>query len=84
MIILSSLKLATDTYSKRWEDNPTIISVNSTIDKIFNFIFLLEMLVKLIALGLTMDEGSYLRESWNQLDFFIVNSSIIDMSTENL
>lgn len=31
-----------------------------------------------------MDEGSYLRESWNQLDFFIVNSSIIDMSTENL
>ena len=27
-----------------------------------------------------MDDGSYLRESWNQLDFFIVLSSIFDMS----
>ena len=27
-----------------------------------------------------MDEGSYLGESWNQLDFFIVMASILDMS----
>ena len=26
-----------------------------------------------------MDKGSYLRESWNQLDFFIVCTSLIDM-----
>ena len=31
-------------------------------------------------MGLVMDDGSYLRESWNVLDFFIVASSIIDMS----
>ena len=37
------------------------------------------MTVKVIAMGLIMDGGSYLRESWNQLDFFIVCSSIVDM-----
>jgi hypothetical protein len=40
------------------------------------------MVTKLIAIGFIMDEGSYLRESWNQLDFFIVNSSILDMSLD--
>jgi hypothetical protein len=34
---------------------------------------------KLIAMGLIMDEGSYLRDTWNQMDFFIVTSSIFDM-----
>mmetsp|Transcript_17671 Transcript_17671/g.12722 ORF Transcript_17671/g.12722 Transcript_17671/m.12722 type:complete len:170 (-) Transcript_17671:2159-2668(-) len=37
------------------------------------------MLTKVIAMGLIMDQGSYLRESWNQLDCFIVVSSMIDM-----
>ena len=45
---------------------------------VFTYLFMLEFVVKLIALGLIMDDGSYLRESWNQLDFFIVMSSIID------
>lgn len=30
-----------------------------------------------------MDEGSYLRDSWNRLDFFIVSTSIIDMILSN-
>jgi hypothetical protein len=42
------------------------------------------MTIKLIALGLCMDEGSYLRDEWNQLDFFIVTSSIFDMALSNL
>ena len=46
----------------------------------FNIGFIFEMLFKLIAMGFIMDEGSYLRDSWNQLDYFIVMSSIVDMS----
>ena len=30
-------------------------------------------------MGTFMDEGSYLRETWNQLDGFIVFTSILDM-----
>lgn len=49
------------------------------MDAFFNWAFIFEMVFKLIALGLIMDEGSYLRDSWNILDFFIVSSSILDM-----
>lgn len=38
------------------------------------------MVVKLISLGLIMDDGSYLRDSWNRLDFFIVITSIIELA----
>mmetsp|Transcript_7183 Transcript_7183/g.12108 ORF Transcript_7183/g.12108 Transcript_7183/m.12108 type:complete len:1503 (-) Transcript_7183:75-4583(-) len=77
MILLSSLKLAMDTFTIESEvvDIPEI---SKNIDLFFNYAFLFEMLTKLVALGLCMDEGSYLRDSWNQLDFFIVISSIID------
>ena len=37
------------------------------------------MCMKIIALGFAMDKGSYLRDSWNRLDYFIVMTSIIDM-----
>jgi hypothetical protein len=37
------------------------------------------MSIKLVALGLIMDDGSYLRDNWNRLDFFIVQSSIVEI-----
>jgi len=40
------------------------------------------MVWKLIALGVIMDENSYLRDTWNQMDFFIVTASIMDMALE--
>jgi len=42
--------------------------------------FLVECLLKIIAFGFCLDEGSYLTETWSQLDFFIVTTSLIDMS----
>jgi len=54
------------------------MAANHIIGKIFTYLFILEFVLKLVALGFVMDEGSYLRESWNQLDFFIVVTSLID------
>ena len=54
--------------------------MSNIADDIFNYAFIVELSLKVIAMGLFMDGGSYLRESWNQLDFFIVISSIIDMT----
>ena len=79
LILLSSLKLATDTYTPLLlAQGVDIQEVSTNIDLFFNAAFFFEMLIKLIALGFCMDDGSYLRDSWNQLDFFIVNSSIFD------
>jgi hypothetical protein len=44
-----------------------------------NINFLCELLIKIISMGTFMDEGSYLRETWNQLDAFIVFTSMLDM-----
>jgi hypothetical protein len=35
-------------------------------------------------MGLIMDNGSYLSDEWNQMDFFIVMTSIVDMSLDGL
>ena len=40
------------------------------------------MAVKCVSLGSIWDFGSYMTESWNQLDFVIVFFSIVDMSLE--
>jgi len=87
LIILSSLKLASDTYLPRTtprkgaeEDVLSFEVISEYLDDFFNIAFIIELCVKVVAMGLAMDGGSYLRESWNQLDFFIVMSSIVDMS----
>ena len=58
------------------------MKVSEDLDKVFNYIFITECVMKVIALGFTMDNGSYLMDSWNRLDFFIVMISIIDMALE--
>jgi hypothetical protein len=63
LICLSSLKLAFDTW-EREADSPVDIWAGYA-DLFFNYAFILEMSIKLIALGLCMDEGSYLRDEWN-------------------
>ena len=49
------------------------------LDTIFSILFAFEAIIKAIAFGFVQDEYSYLRESWNVLDFFIAVSSIIDL-----
>ncbi len=81
LIVLSSLKLAIDTYLT---DDQASSTINENIDITFNALFIFECLLKVVAFGFFLDNGSYLRDSWNVLDFFIVSSSLIDMSFENV
>lgn len=81
LILLSSAKLATDTFNDRIESQLVLDALDG-VDQFFNYAFICEMSVKVIAMGLVMDAGSYLEDSWNQLDFFIVVSSIADMSLQ--
>ena len=56
--------------------------MSRNLDLTFNYLFIFEMAMKLIAMGVCMDENSYLRDTWNQMDFFIVTASIFDMALE--
>ena len=53
-----------------------LFTVLDTIDKVLSWLFIVEMTIKIIALGLIGDEHAYLRNYWNMLDFFIVCISI--------
>lgn len=45
-----------------------------------NIVFIIESILKSISLGMVGCPKSYLRDSWNMLDFFIAVISIIDMA----
>lgn len=65
LISLSSLKLFYDTFFVQETEETMRFMVALYIDVAFNWLFIFEMATKLIALGLCMDEGSYLRDTWN-------------------
>lgn len=84
MIVFSSCKLVMDTYYLSEDESNIVVYISSIFDIVFNVIFLIEFLSKTIALGFIQEDGSYLRESWNILDFFIVVTSMIDMSVTSV
>lgn len=65
IVMLSSVKLAIDSYITDLESENILVQMSVVVDFIFNFIFIAEMSIKTIALGLAMDDGSYLRDAWN-------------------
>lgn len=62
------------------EEDALFVVVSGYLDTFFTWAFIVECAVKILCMGFIMDEGSYFRDSWNQLDGFIVFSSIIEMA----
>lgn len=85
MIIGNTVVLAIDDYPNlMWSNNakfmgggseaPTIKSVLHACNNFFTFLFLTEMILKLIALH----PKNYFKDSYNCFDCFVVSISIID------
>ena len=55
----------------------------STMDIVLTAIFLAEMLLKIVDLGFFLHPGSYLRDGWNILDFFVVLVSLLSLAFED-
>jgi hypothetical protein len=51
----------------------------ATLDTIFLVLYSIEMFLKIIGLGFIWNKGSYLRDSWNILDFVIVVSAYLQL-----
>jgi len=54
------------------------------IDLVFLILFAIEMCIKMCAQGLMMHPHSYLRQTWNWLDFLVVIVGFADMFTSGL
>ncbi|KAJ8350718.1 hypothetical protein SKAU_G00258480 [Synaphobranchus kaupii] len=73
MILLSSGALAfEDIYIERWT---TLKSLLEYADKVFTYIFILEMLLKWVAYGFV----KYFTNAWCWLDFLIVDVSLVSL-----
>ena len=47
---------------------------------VFSYIFTLELVLKVIAFGFIMHPKSYMRDTWNWLDFVVVVTGLIELS----
>lgn len=81
MIFLTSIKLVYDTYIP---NTGILKTVSLDIDIFFAAFFGTEMIAKIIAFGFVLEDSSYLRDSWNILDFFIVIASFVDVSVAEI
>ena len=78
-ILLSTLQLAIENPL----NNPksALVKILYTVDIILTVIFFIEAAMKIIALGFVFNgKGSYLRDSWNVIDFIIVCFSVFSFT----
>ena len=74
VIVANSLFLALD---DPLATEPPVYSGYS--DTTFQALYTVEMVLKIAAMGFIFNKGSYLRDSWNILDFVIVCSGYVSM-----
>jgi hypothetical protein len=83
LIIVGSLKLVVETYIDS-KQNAALEKALENIDIAFNILFTGEAVLKIMRNGFFVAQTSYLRDSWSQLDFFIVSVSLVDMALSSI
>ena len=77
MIALNSITLGIKDYTDKDNLGQRNQFVES-LDPVFTYIFLLEALFKIIAMGFLFGTNTYLTDAWNWLDFTVVVSSLLN------
>ncbi|CUI11028.1 voltage-gated ion channel protein, putative, partial [Bodo saltans] len=76
-IILNSLLLGADWPS--YINPPAFATFLQVADLFFTAVFTLEIVVKVIALGFILHDGSFMRVGWNVMDLVIVAFSLVQL-----
>lgn len=79
VISLSSIALATEDPVDEHSKRNTILNY---FDYAFTGVFAIEMILKVIDLGIILHPGSYLREFWNIMDAVVVICAVVSMGFE--
>ena len=82
LICISSIFLALDEPSL--SENSMLKQFLVVADIVITILFCIEMIVKIIAMGLIVHDGSYLRSGWNVLDGSIVIISVFNLFFDGL
>ena len=76
LIIFNSILLGVKDYTD-FDNKTTQNQIVEKFDSFFTTAFTIECVLKVIGMGFILDEGSYLRDEWNWLDFIVVVSSLL-------
>lgn len=76
LILVNSLFLGIYDYEDP-ENKTNLNKFVTAADPFFTGAFLIEFIIKVIAMGFCYDDGSYLTHGWNWLDFIVVVSSLL-------
>ena len=81
-IVVSSVVIAIEgpPDAKYLKGEDGVIALLEGLNYIVFFVFLFEMLLKIVANGFTGSNGAYWNNGWNRLDFIIVMISIVDVA----
>jgi hypothetical protein len=90
MILVNALFFAMADYQHVDEDNNLIADgsirnqflIETTL--FFTIVFTIECVVKVIAQGFVGNNGSYLSDSWNRLDFLVVVTALLVLSNDSI
>lgn len=77
LICLSSITLAMD--GPTLDSDSDLAKALEILDILFTAIFVIEMFSKIFVYCFLFDDNAYLRNPWNQLDFFIVTVSVLSV-----
>jgi len=74
LIAMNSIMLGIRDYTNDEADVNLLVDGS---DQVFVSFFALECILKILGMGFILEEGSYLRDAWNWLDFIVVVSSLL-------
>jgi hypothetical protein len=77
MIALNSITLGTKDYTD-YDNVSTRNQVVDACDPVFTYIFLIECVLKITAMGFIFGHNTYLHDAWNWLDFIVVVTSLLN------
>ncbi|XP_055550027.1 voltage-dependent calcium channel type A subunit alpha-1-like isoform X7 [Wyeomyia smithii] len=78
MIVISLSSIALAAEDPVQEDAPRNLVLNN-VDYAFTCVFAIELLLKVIDLGVILHPGSYLREIWNIMDAVVVGCAVVSI-----
>ena len=81
VIIINSFFMEFYNYDDR-EGKTEWNQVSDGAEKIFTWIFFVEFIIKVIAMGFIVHKNSYLRDPWNWLDFVVVCTGMSELLTD--
>ena len=77
MIALNSITLGVKDYTDK-ENLTQRNKIVESMDPFFSYIFLIECILKIIAMGFLFGTNAYLSDAWNWLDFTVVVTSLLN------